>query len=202
MIKRLFSKAKESNTSTDLTLLEYRNTPISGIGLSPAQLLMSRRLRSNLLMTKSLLSPQVNEKVKDNLEMRQQKQVQYYNRGARPLPPLSQGDVVRYRTGSKRRPGVVIGKHTRPRSYNIRTPSGNILHRNRRHIKRTSESSPELDYSDYDDEIPDDPQELLPSSDTADQSRSNESSEAPTQRVSKYGRPIKVLLRYRDINDT
>ena len=45
-------------------------------------------------MTKSLLSPQVNENAKDDLQMRQQSQKQYYNCGARPLPPLSQGDVV------------------------------------------------------------------------------------------------------------
>ena len=95
MIKQLFSKVKESNTSIDLTLLEYRNTPFFGMDLSPAQLLMSRRLRSNLPMTKSLLSPQINENAKDNLQIRQQKQEQYYNRGARPLPPLPQGDVVR-----------------------------------------------------------------------------------------------------------
>ena len=55
MIKRLFRKAKESNTSTDIALLEYRNTPISGMALSPALLLMSRRLRSNLPMTETLL---------------------------------------------------------------------------------------------------------------------------------------------------
>ena len=45
-IKRVIRKAKESNVSVYLALLEYRNTPISGINLSPAQLLMSRRLRS------------------------------------------------------------------------------------------------------------------------------------------------------------
>ena len=31
MVKRLFRKAKESNTSIDLVLLEYRNTPIFGM---------------------------------------------------------------------------------------------------------------------------------------------------------------------------
>ena len=40
------------------------------------------------------MSPPVNQNDKDKLEMRQQKQEQYYNRGARPLSPLSQGDVV------------------------------------------------------------------------------------------------------------
>ena len=49
-------------------------TPISGINLSSSQLLMSRRLRSNLLMISSLLSPQVNTNIQKQLEKRQQKQ--------------------------------------------------------------------------------------------------------------------------------
>ena len=153
-------------------------------------------------MTKSLLCPQVNENAQDDLRMRQQKQEQYCNHGARSLPPLSQGDVVRYKTGSKWQPGVVVSEHTAPRSYNIQTTNGNILRRNQRHLKRTPESPPGLDYSIYDDEVADDPQELLPNSNTADQSRSSECSAAPTQRVSSYGRPIKVPLRYRDMTDT
>ena len=164
--------------------------------LSPAQLLMSRRLRSNLPMAKSLLSPQVNENVKDNLEMRHrsknnttivvQNLYHYYLK----LMLFDTKQDLR-----KWQPGVVVGKHTTLRSYYIRTANGNMLRRNRQHIKRTSESSPELDYSVYDDQITDDPQELPPSSDTADQSRSSESSEAPTK-------TIKVPLRYRDMTDT
>ena len=65
-VKRLFRKANERNTSSELTLLEYRNTPISGINLSPSQLLMSRRLRYNLPMMSSLLSPQVNTNIKNS----------------------------------------------------------------------------------------------------------------------------------------
>ena len=61
-IKRLIKKAKESNTSIDLVLLEYRNTPISGMNLTPAQLLMSRRLRSSLPMSQGLLKPAVCER--------------------------------------------------------------------------------------------------------------------------------------------
>ena len=99
-IKRLIKKAKESsNTSIDLVLLEYRNTPISGMNLTPAQLLMSRRLRSSLPMSQALLKPAVCERAKDLLIDRQQKQQKYYNRGTRSLPRLSKGDVVRYKKG-------------------------------------------------------------------------------------------------------
>ena len=94
--KRLYKKVIEGNTSIDLALLEYRNTPISGMDLSPAQLLMSR-LRSTLPMTHSLLTPTINKGVTKQLKDRQEKQQVYYNRGARPLPPLSEGDTVQYR---------------------------------------------------------------------------------------------------------
>ena len=47
-IKNLLKKAKEGMKDEQLALLEFRNTPISGLQESPAQLLMSRRLRSTL----------------------------------------------------------------------------------------------------------------------------------------------------------
>jgi len=96
-IKRLYKKVMDGNTSFDLVLLEYRNT---GMDLSPAQLLMSGRLRSTLPMTHSLLVPAVNKGVTEQLKDRQEKQQVYYNRGARPLPPLSEGDTVQYKTGN------------------------------------------------------------------------------------------------------
>ena len=204
-IKRLFRKAKESNTSTDIALLEYRNTPISGMALSPAQLLMSRRLRSNLPMTETLLFSQVSETAREQLQKRQQKQVQYYNRGTRPLPPLSQGDAVRYKTGSKWQPAVIVSKHTAPRSYNIQTASGNIIRRNRRHLKRTMEAPPELYHSVYDDdddEMVENPQDPPMSSNIPEQSQPSEGAEAPHVGVSRYGRHIRLPVRYRDVTQT
>ena len=40
-IKQLMRKAAEEGRDVHLALLEYRNTPISGLECSPAQLLMS-----------------------------------------------------------------------------------------------------------------------------------------------------------------
>ena len=130
-IKRVIRKAKESNVSVYLALLEYRNTPISGINLSPAQLLMSRRLHSSLIMSESLLNPATNDDAREQLTSRQQKQQQYYNRGTRSLPPLNKGDVIHYKKGGKWEPAVVVNRHGAPISYNIQTAQGNILQRNR-----------------------------------------------------------------------
>ena len=44
-IKNLLRKAKEGMKDEQLTLLEFRNTPKTGLQESPTQLLMSQRLR-------------------------------------------------------------------------------------------------------------------------------------------------------------
>ena len=198
-IKRVIRKAKESNASVDLALLEYRNTPISGINLSPAQLLMSRRLRSSLPMSESLLKPATNDDAREQLTSRQQKQLQYYNRGTRSLPPLNKGDVIRYKKGGKWEPAVVVNRHGAPRSYNIRTSQGNILRRNRRHLKYTNEPPPEREcYIEDTDDMP----EILahhsnPENDSSLPEQITVSSQQPI-RVSRYGRQIRLPVRYRD----
>jgi len=40
-------------------LLSYRNTPLDGVNLSPAQMLMGRRLRTFIPVTKEMLKPQL-----------------------------------------------------------------------------------------------------------------------------------------------
>ncbi len=47
-IKRLLKKSNDSKQDAFLALLEFRNSPISGMEQSPAELLMSRKLRAKL----------------------------------------------------------------------------------------------------------------------------------------------------------
>ena len=56
-VKQLLRKADESKQDAFLALLEFRSTPISGMEDSPAELLMSRKLRTRLPTFKSLLEP-------------------------------------------------------------------------------------------------------------------------------------------------
>ncbi|KAI4880495.1 hypothetical protein NFI96_000640, partial [Prochilodus magdalenae] len=56
--KHILDKAKAENIDHYLGLLEHRNTPVDNLN-SPAQLLMSRRLRSILPTTAKQLQPQV-----------------------------------------------------------------------------------------------------------------------------------------------
>ena len=46
----------------------YRNTPITGMQELPAQLLMSRMLKSKLPTTTALFQPKVQENVREKLE--------------------------------------------------------------------------------------------------------------------------------------
>ena len=73
-VKQLLRKADESKQDAFLALLEFRNTPISGMEDSPAELLMSRKLRTRLPTFKSLLEPQARStsQVRHKLLSRQQ----------------------------------------------------------------------------------------------------------------------------------
>ena len=57
-IKQLMKKAKEEKKDVYLSLLELCNTPVHGT-MSPAQLLMSRRLRSSIPCTNKQLRPSI-----------------------------------------------------------------------------------------------------------------------------------------------
>ncbi len=89
-------KATASGRDPYIALLEYRTTPISDCGKSPAQLLMSRRLRSILPSTPASLQPDlVNpEATQRRFEEKQEKQKMFYNRNAKTRAGISVGDQI------------------------------------------------------------------------------------------------------------
>uniref|UniRef100_A0A674EBM2 Gypsy retrotransposon integrase-like protein 1 n=1 Tax=Salmo trutta TaxID=8032 RepID=A0A674EBM2_SALTR len=138
--KSLMDKAKADKRDPYLSLLEYRNTPVDNFK-SPAQLLMSRRLRSTLPSTNQQLQPEVvsyNE-MHGKRAQRQQQQKRYYDRSARPLPPLIDGESVRIQEHGLWKPAVVIQPADTERSYYVRTAEGAVYRRNRRHLLNTKE---------------------------------------------------------------
>ena len=94
--KRIVMKATASGQDPYITLLEYRTMPISDCGKSPAQLLMSRRLRSVLPSTPASLQPAlVNpEDIQPRSEEKQDKQKTLYDRNARTRAGISE-DAIR-----------------------------------------------------------------------------------------------------------
>lgn len=157
-LKNLLKKADDNGRDPYIALLEYRNTPISGLNppYSPSQLLYSRLLRSKMPVLSSVLEPRVVH-AHDMLKARQFQQKKYYDTKARNVPysVLKPGDVVRVQRGKVWEPACVTDVHTQPRSYIVQNEHGHIR-RNRRQIIKTNEQMPLfLTPSLQDDNLPD-----------------------------------------------
>ena len=124
-------------------LLSYRSTPIAATGVSPAQLMMGRRIRTSLPSLPSTLKPKWPnlQKVAQKDAETKAKYEHYFNtrHGVKPLSPLQPGDniVVKldHQHGWGKR-GVVIKQHSE-RSYIIKV-EGALYRRNRRHLRKVN----------------------------------------------------------------
>ena len=142
--KRILRKSIKAGTDPNLAILDYRNTPTQGMTSSPAQRLMGRRTKTLLPTTQSLLLPKNIhlESEKRELRQRQQVQAEYYNRTAKDLPSLSEGDVVRmkpFKLGEKSCRKAQVTARLDERSYTVETEHGAVYRRNRQHLRKTSE---------------------------------------------------------------
>jgi len=141
-IKRLWTKC----TDKHLAMLDYRTTPLESCNMSPAQLLMSRRPRNLLPVSRELLKPQLYNvvKTKELLDYDKGKQKYYYNlKTGEDLPALQPGDPVRMSPlpGSKRwLPATVINHHGSPRSYVVES-CGRKYRRNRKYLRLSTHNA-------------------------------------------------------------
>uniref|UniRef100_A0A8C1P7C4 Integrase catalytic domain-containing protein n=1 Tax=Cyprinus carpio TaxID=7962 RepID=A0A8C1P7C4_CYPCA len=140
-VKNLLKKAQSSQCDLYIALLEYRNTPMEGIGLSPALLLMGRRLRTKLPTSSALLTTDTMSQVHEQLKQRQKKQKQNYDRMAKYLPDLQPGEDIRMQKGDSWKPAVVLEKHDSfMKAFIVKTPDGKLFRRNRIHLRKTRET--------------------------------------------------------------
>ncbi|XP_033727655.1 uncharacterized protein K02A2.6-like [Pecten maximus] len=134
--KNLLKKAQQDGRDPYLALLEYLNTPVNEKG-SPAQLLMSRRLKTPIPVSAQLLKPEVLTDVRECLTDRQRKQKFYYDRGTKLAETLSKGQRVRVQSDDKKEwhsAKVVEKDPGSSRSYKVKRKDGSIIRRNRSHI--------------------------------------------------------------------
>ena len=155
IVKSLMEKAKDPY----LAMLEYRTTPLTDIGLSPSQLLNSRRLRSRVPTATDLLLPQAQPSVLKALHQKQHTQKQYHDRTARKMPSreLEIDEPVRMYQNSKWIPAEVTKKLPN-RSYMVVSSDGAQYRRTRSHLLKTGEPTfhpiaPVMQNDDIDNEL-------------------------------------------------
>ena len=140
--KGLLRKTAEAEEDFQLALLNWRNTPTVGLDSSPAQRLFGRRTRTLVPTASKLLKPHIQKRVVAKKEQKHQKQKQHYDKSAKELPPLKRGDIVRVqphpKAQSKRWQKARVEKQVDSRSYLVRTENGNIVRRNRKHLRTSS----------------------------------------------------------------
>lgn len=137
-VKKIVKKAIKGEKDIHLSMLEYRNTPISSKLPSPAEIFLGRKL--NGLLPFVSRNKDNKESVREQLSEAQNKQKYYHDRKAREQPELSEGDIIRIRNDKNwERAGVVVDKADRPRSYKVKMENGNVLERNRNHLLKGGE---------------------------------------------------------------
>ena len=129
-----------------MALLNYQTTPFPWCNLSPAELLMGRRLRSNLSLSKEQLIPvwpYLEEFARQDNKFKQRQKHDYDKRHCViPLPSFSNDTPVWIETNGNHSPGAITTQDSSPHSYWVNSPSGNNVCRNHRHLlPRPSEVS-------------------------------------------------------------
>lgn len=147
--KAMMNKCNKSGTDVYLSLLEIRNTPTQGADSSPAQRLLNRCTRSLLPITTSMLVPrgtEISDYDKVRLQRNQKQQIDHYNKGAKDLQPLAEGDVVRmkpFTLNQKEWQKATVTRRLDERSYEVETEKGNVR-RNRVHLKEAEKQGIEI----------------------------------------------------------
>ncbi len=120
-------------------MLSYR-TALLACGVSPAELLMGRKLRTTL----PHLPPKPDTKeLTEKRKQLKQKQKENYDKTARRLGALKENNAVRVEDqGTWERKATVL-KEVSPRSYEVQTDDGQVLRRNWRSLLKTQGHSQE-----------------------------------------------------------
>ena len=137
-IKTLFKKCQRDNSDPNFALLEWRNTPMEHLNLSPAQLMFSRRCRTMVPRLQSALAPKTPANVNHGREKRQDKQTKQYNKHTKELCPLQINQSVRLQVPGTTDwvPGKVIARHGF-RKYDV-TVGDSVFTRNRKFLRPSS----------------------------------------------------------------
>ena len=201
MAQRAVRTAKELLRLEDpeLGLLNYRATPHSSTGVSPAMALMGRQVQTRLpVLSRHLMPSTPNDSIRQRDEVAKQSYKKYYDarHGARALPSLDPGDQVRCKLDNQKTwsaPAQVVETSGDNRSVTVSTgPEGNVYRRSRKHLQPvpvqhepTTEHVKPATASGNAEPVKDKPPATIPDTDTQYRSRVS-------------GRVIRTPLRYQE----
>lgn len=135
--KMILKKYFEDNLDYREGIMQYNNTPLVGLNLSPSQILNSRNIRTSPC-TIEYLKPKIQKHVYKLLLLKQSVCKNNYDRHARRNNiTFEPGDEVVYREGNVWLKAKIDKKHKQPRSYIILTSSGKHLRRNNFQLKKS-----------------------------------------------------------------
>ena len=147
-VKKVMLKAEENGEDPYLGLLNLNATPLNS-GLSPAEMMFNRRIRT--LLPSMRMSP-VQSAAPSKTSIRER-----YNQGSVNLKPIPNDATVRIYSKEKKdwsKKGRIVNKSAQPRSYKVLQENGNVIRRNRRHLIPSNETfEPKIDYDAIFDSI-------------------------------------------------
>ena len=196
-VKSLLKKSSEPY----LALLSYRSTPLEH-GFSPAELLMSRRLKTNVPVAPAQLKPSVpdHKKVKAKDSMIKVRQERNFNQhhGARELSPLREGATVWL---PDLRTQGIVNDRAQTRSYSVSTPKGQVR-RNRKHLNHLPDEN-HVTEAEKQMEVPPQPNQVEIDSPGEEASKEqgihvSQGIHDSDSRTTRSGRVIRTPTRYKD----
>ena len=137
-VKSMLKKCRRTGQDAHMALLHLRATPIDANLPAPAEILFGRPVRTTLPSNNPYDKLQAQADNNEHLQTRRDDMKRNHDQQAGPpLPPLYVGQKVRaLDTPSKSWiPGEITKVRQEPRSYEVRTPNGNTLRRNRSHLR-------------------------------------------------------------------
>ncbi|KAK6490724.1 hypothetical protein HHUSO_G5370 [Huso huso] len=200
-VERAVQTAKRILKQKDqfLALLSYRATPLQATGVSPAQLMLGRQLRTTVPTIEKNLNPKwpnfklirkADDKAKESYR-------RFYNRrnSAKELPELRPGDKVAVKLDGERgwvNTATVLRLAGTPRSYLVQMDRG-ILRRNRRHLRLIKENFSHLEEQEEESE---EGQKKTQATQDLPDIEEPDPPQSPV-RVTSRGRIVKRPIRYR-----
>ncbi|KAJ8049524.1 hypothetical protein HOLleu_02307 [Holothuria leucospilota] len=146
-VKTLVKKCKRSKQDIQIALLNLRVTPLDPNLPSPAEILFGRPVRTTLPSNHPPQITQKSQQVYEQLNERRGRMKGHHDTKVKvkDLPPLYPGQKVRILDYERKTwsPGEVIKVCQEPRSYDICTPNGSILRRNRQHLRELGHATPQ-----------------------------------------------------------